>query len=107
MIKQVPGIETHPERQGGEPCVAGTRVRIRSIGEAVEEDTYTPQEAADAKGVALSDVHRALAYHSDHPDETEQYADRQREREQQSRTAGAEAITDLRRKQTERDESDG
>jgi uncharacterized protein (DUF433 family) len=107
MAQRAPDVETHPERQGGEPCLAGTRVRVRSIGEVVESGTYTPEEAAAAKDVSLPDVHRALAYYYDHPDEMERYADRQRERERRSLDAGADTIADLRRERTADDGPDG
>lgn len=60
-------IEIRPERCGGKPCVAGTRVRVWDIyvwhelqGQSAEEIVHNlPQ-------LSLADVHAALAYFWDH-----------------------------------------
>lgn len=81
MPELAPGIDHHPDKQGGEPCVAGTRVPVRRIGHLVERHGATPAEIAEHYGISLSDVHRALAYYYDHPDEMERYEQRDRELE--------------------------
>jgi len=64
-------IETDPARCGGQPVVAGTRIRVATIlgcyrqGMSIEEivQQYAPLKPAD--------VHDALAYAYDHIDEIE------------------------------------
>ena len=64
-------IEQAPDRCGGQPVVAGTRIRVATIltgyrhGMSIEEivQQYAPLKPAD--------VHDALAYAHDHIDEIE------------------------------------
>ena len=66
-------IETHPQRCGGKPCVAGTRIRVWDIyvwhvlrGQSPEEIVHNfPQ-------LTLADVHAALAYFWEHQEEIRQ-----------------------------------
>lgn len=73
------GIDHDSEKQGGEPCVAGTRVPVRRVGQLVEREEYSPTEAAERYEISVSDVHRALAYYYDHPDEMDRYDRRERD----------------------------
>lgn len=79
MAELAPGIDRDPEKQGGEPCVAGTRVPVRRIGQLVDTDGFAPADIADRYDLSLGDVHRALAYYYDHPDEMAGYDERDRE----------------------------
>jgi uncharacterized protein (DUF433 family) len=71
-METVQHIEINPNRCGGKPCVAGTRIRVWDIhiwhhlrGKAPEEIvTEFPQ-------LSLADVHAALAYYFDHREEIE------------------------------------
>lgn len=81
MAELATGIDQDPEKQGGEPCIADTRIPVRRVGHLVERDDRSPQEVADHYDVGLGDVHRALAYYYDHPDEMEHYDRRDRVRE--------------------------
>ncbi|MFL9708781.1 DUF433 domain-containing protein [Aeromonas veronii] len=76
MPEVATGIDHDPNKQGGEPCVAGTRVPVRRVGHLVDRHEATLAEAAEQYGISLSDVHRALAYYYDHPDEMAQYDQR-------------------------------
>jgi uncharacterized protein (DUF433 family) len=65
-------IESHPDRCGGKPCVAGTRIRVWDVyvwhelqGKSAEEIvTNFPQ-------LTLGDVHAALAYYWDNRESIE------------------------------------
>lgn len=69
MAEVVHGIETDPDRCGGEPTIAGTRLTVRTVGRRIERTDTTPEEFAEAFSVTLSEVYRALAYYYEHPDE--------------------------------------
>jgi uncharacterized protein (DUF433 family) len=79
MADLATGIDRDPERQAGEPCVAGTRVPVCRIGNLVECEGRSPAETAEHYGISVSDVHRALAYYHDHPDEMNRYDRRERD----------------------------
>ena len=81
MPELAPGIDEDPDKQGGEPCVAGTRVPVRRIGHLADQE-IGPVEIADRFDLPVSDVHRALAYYHDHPDEMARYDRRDRSPEQ-------------------------
>lgn len=81
MPELAPGIDRHPDKYGGEPCVAGTRVPVRRIGHLGDEDGIEPAEIAERFDLTLGDVHRALAFYHDHPEEMDRYERRDRERE--------------------------
>lgn len=94
MPELVPGIDRESDKQGGEPCVAGTRVPVRRIGHLDEREGTDPGEIAERYDLSLSDVHRALAYYYDHPEEMERYDRRDRERKR--RDEEAESFEDAR-----------
>lgn len=80
MAELAAGIDRHPDKQGDEPCVAGTRVPVRRIGHLADEAGRSPDVIAERFDLTVSDVHRALAYYYDHPDEMATYTERDRER---------------------------
>lgn len=58
---------------GGRACVAGHRVRVMDIVVWHEMRGMTPDQIVDLfPGITLADVHAALAYYFDHPQETEE-----------------------------------
>jgi uncharacterized protein (DUF433 family) len=60
-------IETNPQRCGGRPCIAGTRIRVQDIYVWHELQGRSPEEiVTDFKQLSLADVHAALAYYHDH-----------------------------------------
>lgn len=89
------GIDRDLGKQGEEPCVAGTRVPIRRIGNLVGHHGAEPTATAEHYGITLSDVHRALAYYYDHPDEMERYDRRDDERERYTADTAGEAKEDV------------
>ncbi len=54
---------------GGKARIEGRRVSVFQIGEMHTVVGDTPEEIADQLSLSLADVHAALAYYYDHPDE--------------------------------------
>lgn len=54
----------------GDPRIEGRRVSVLQIAEPVLAG-HDPATVADQFDLSLSDVHEALAYYYDHPDEME------------------------------------
>lgn len=92
MADPATGIDRDSGKQGGEPCVAGTRVPVRRIGDLVEREGWSPTETAERYDLSVSDVHHALAYYHDHLDEMDRYDRREREAEAGSVGPGFEAF---------------
>lgn len=90
------GVDRDPDKQGGEPCVARTRVPVRRVGRLVEQHGRTPAEAAAHYELSVSDVHRALAYYHDHPEEMARYDRRDGELEHKSRADDVETFKSAR-----------
>jgi uncharacterized protein (DUF433 family) len=108
MAQQMPGIERDPERQGGEPCIVGTRVPVRAVHEAVELGDRSPEAAAEAFSVSLADVYRALTYYHDHREEMERIEAEREQVKQRSIDDGATTLADLRNDdENERNGADG
>jgi uncharacterized protein (DUF433 family) len=60
-------IELRPDKCGGKPCIAGTRIRVWDIYVLHERLGKSPDEIlADYPELSLADVHAALAYYYDH-----------------------------------------
>ena len=59
---------------GGEPRIAGHRVRVHDIVAARDLGGLTPEEIAASvyPELTLAEVYSALAYYEDHHDETDQ-----------------------------------
>ncbi|MCL0065939.1 DUF433 domain-containing protein [Dehalococcoidia bacterium] len=55
---------------GGQPRVAGTRIKIQHIVLEYERLGWTPDQICDAHpGLSLPDVHAAIVYYYDNKDE--------------------------------------
>ncbi len=66
-------IESRSGVCGGKPCIAGTRIRVQDIYVCHELRGMTPDEIVDSyPTITLADVHAALMYFWDHPDEIKQ-----------------------------------
>lgn len=61
---------------GGKARLSGRRISVFQIGEMYTRGGYSPEEIADQLGCSLAEVHAALAYYYDHPEEMEAVADR-------------------------------
>lgn len=60
-------IEIRPDKCGGKPCIAGTRVRVWDIYVLSERLGKSADEIlSDYPELSLADVHAALAYYFDH-----------------------------------------
>ena len=65
-------IDSRPEKCGGRPCIAGTRIRVQDIYVWHELQGRTPEEiVTDFPQLSLADVHAGIAYYHDHKDEIE------------------------------------
>jgi len=70
LIVRVPGV------QGGEPIIRGTRVPVRSIALARDEDGLGPSAIAAEFHVDIAAVEAALAYYEVHRNEIDRIIDR-------------------------------
>jgi uncharacterized protein (DUF433 family) len=97
------GIVSDSDVMDGEPVIEGTRVRVTTLYHAVEGSGLDPDVVAEKFGLTKADVHRALAYYYDNPEEIARHERIRRELKQQSLDAGAKTLADLRE---ERDSAD-
>lgn len=70
-----PHIEITPDVRAGKPCIAGTRIAVVDVAIAHTQGV-TPEEMLtyfSSRPLTLAEVHAALAYHYDHPEELEDY----------------------------------
>jgi uncharacterized protein (DUF433 family) len=69
-----PHIEKTPEVRGGKACIEGTRIAVVDIV-LLHKRGLTPSEMVGyyTRPLSLAQVHSALAYYYDHPDEIEAY----------------------------------
>lgn len=75
-----PHVDSHPNKCGGKPCVAGTRIRVADVSLAIEVHGMTPDGVRGLyPQLTLADVYGAMAYYWDHRDEI----DRQIEEEEE------------------------
>ncbi len=67
-----PHIEKTPGVCGGKACIAGTRIRVLDIV-GLKRRGFEPEEMLRMYAVplTLAQVHAALAYYYDHPEEIE------------------------------------
>ena len=61
---------------GGDPRLDGRRISVLQIIDLVLEADRSPEYVADQLDISLAEVHTALAYYYDHPDEIEAIRDR-------------------------------
>jgi uncharacterized protein (DUF433 family) len=64
-------IEKVPGRCGGQPVVVGTRIRVAQVLSCYRTGMTIEEIAQQYPGLRPADVHDALAYAYDHPDEIE------------------------------------
>jgi uncharacterized protein (DUF433 family) len=58
---------------GGQPRIAGTRLKVQQIALEYERFGWTPDQICDAHpGVTLAQVHAAISYYYDHKEEIDQ-----------------------------------
>lgn len=61
---------------GGKPRIEGHRISVLQVAEMVREGDYSPDDVADQLGLTLAEVHTALAYYYDNPDEMQAVRER-------------------------------
>jgi uncharacterized protein (DUF433 family) len=61
---------------GGEPRLDGHRISVLQVADMVLEAGHEPEYVADQLGISLADVHSALAYYYEHPDEMDAIRER-------------------------------
>jgi uncharacterized protein (DUF433 family) len=64
-------IETDPARCGGQPVVAGTRIRVATILGCYRQNMSVEEIVQQYAGLSPADVHDALAYAYAHLDKIE------------------------------------
>lgn len=74
---------------GGEPRIAGRRVSVIQIVDMILEGDRSPEYVADQLDLSLADVHTALAYYYNHPEEMTATRERHRRLDDQLRTASS------------------
>lgn len=63
----------------GAPRISGTRIGVHHISERVIDGDEDPAAVASDYDLSLADVHRALTYYYDNPDEMRQVRERRNE----------------------------
>jgi uncharacterized protein (DUF433 family) len=96
MAALATGIVSDPEIMDGEPTVEGTRVRVATLYRAVEEEGLDPTTVGEKYDVSKADVHRAIAYHYDNPEEMTRHEQVRQELKQQALNARAKTLAELR-----------
>jgi uncharacterized protein (DUF433 family) len=88
-MEAIQHIETNPNKCGGKPCIAGTRIRVWDVHILHNLRGHSPEQIiGEFPQLSLADIHAALAYYLDHRDAIEQ------------QMKEAEAVADeMRRKQ--------
>lgn len=71
-------IVTDEEVLGGDPRLEGTRIGVIHVYRQYEQGETPEQIAANYEGVTVSDVHVALAYAFDNPEEMRQIEEDER-----------------------------
>ena len=59
-------ITTNPKVRGGQPCIAGTSLRVTDVVMASIFHDRTPDNIASDYDLSLAQVHAALAYYYEH-----------------------------------------
>lgn len=67
---------------GGEPRLESRRISVVQIADMVLEGDHSPEYVADQLDISLADVHGALSYYYEHPDEIEAVRERHRKLEE-------------------------
>jgi uncharacterized protein (DUF433 family) len=65
-------ITSNPAVRGGQPCIAGTGLRVVDVVVASLFHRQTPDDIASGYGVSLAHVHAALAYYYEHKKEIDE-----------------------------------
>lgn len=61
-------VVTTDDVLGGDPRLEGRRITVLQVADLVLDD-HAPEYVADQLDLSLADVHEAMAYYYNHPDE--------------------------------------
>lgn len=64
---------------GGKPRLAGRRISVLQVAELALDHGEDPATVADQLDISLAEVHEALAYYYEHPDEMNEQRSRKDE----------------------------
>jgi uncharacterized protein (DUF433 family) len=89
-------IEARPDKCGGRPCIAGTRIRVHDIYVWHVLDGLSPLEIlAEKPELSLASIHAAISYAYDHREEIErELADENTEYERLKQKSSAKRVAD-------------
>ena len=74
-MEAIQHIESDPNKCGGKPCVAGTRIRVWDVHVWHNLRGQSPEQiVSDFPQLTLADVYAALAYYFDHREEIQRQA---------------------------------
>jgi uncharacterized protein (DUF433 family) len=62
-------IVSTPDVLGGAPRIEGRRIGVHHVAKRVVDAGEAPEQVAADYDLDMADVHRALAYYYDHPEE--------------------------------------
>jgi uncharacterized protein (DUF433 family) len=68
---------------GGKPRLDGRRIGVLRVAELVLEANRSPEEVADQLGISLAEVHAALTYYYEHPEEMDDLRQERRDLEEE------------------------
>lgn len=74
---------------GGEPRLAGHRISVLQVADMVIKGDRSPEYVADQLDLSLADVHTALAYYYDNPEEMDAIRRRHRELDEELQAASS------------------
>lgn len=102
VVLPIEHIISTPDKMGGSPRIAGTRIRVQDVADQFIQDIPIDEMAEDF-GVTRAQIFAALSYYYDHRDEIEADIQRQIERADKFLAEGHATTTDdLRRRIEER-----
>lgn len=73
-------IVSTPEVLGGKPRIGGRRIGVHQVVSLVVDGDLTPEEMAVRYDLELADIHRAITYYYDNPEEIRAVQQRRREK---------------------------
>jgi uncharacterized protein (DUF433 family) len=92
-------IVSTPEVLGGKPRIEGRRISVLHVVDQIQSGR-TPEEVTTQFDLTLGEVHTALAYYHEHPEEMrelrEQIAERERELREETITGPEDLPEELR-----------
>lgn len=72
----MPEIVRTEDVLGGEPRISGRRISVLQVADMILDADHSPAYVADQLSLSLGEVHTALAYYYEHPEEIEAIRER-------------------------------